>query len=51
LWGRRVVQLDRRRGSVRDEAGVVEKFGVVPVEEGYSNPGRKQKFRMSQEGG
>jgi 5'-3' exonuclease len=26
----RVVQLDRRRGVVRDEAGVVEKFGVVP---------------------
>ena len=25
-----VVQLDRRRGIVRDEAGVVEKFGVVP---------------------
>ena len=24
------MQLDRRRGVVRDEAGVVEKFGVVP---------------------
>jgi hypothetical protein len=23
----------------------------VPVEEGHSNPARKQKFRMSQEGG
>jgi 5'-3' exonuclease len=28
--GTRVVQLDRRRGIVRDKAGVVEKFGVVP---------------------
>jgi hypothetical protein len=30
IVGTRVVQLDRRRGGVRDEAGVVEKFGVVP---------------------
>ncbi len=28
--GRRVVQLDRRSGTVRDEAGVWEKFGVAP---------------------
>jgi 5'-3' exonuclease len=28
--GTRVVQLDRRRNIVRDEAGVVEKFGVAP---------------------
>jgi 5'-3' exonuclease len=28
--GMRVVQLDRRRGIVRDEAGVVEKWGVKP---------------------
>lgn len=28
--GNRVVQLDRRRNIVRDEAGVVEKFGVKP---------------------
>lgn len=28
--GTRVVQLDRRRGSVLDEAGVVAKFGVPP---------------------
>src|SRR6185369_9449292 len=28
--GTRVVQLDRRREIVRDEAGVVEKFGVKP---------------------
>src|SRR5215813_6256477 len=28
--GSRVVQLDRRRESLRDEAGVVEKFGVKP---------------------
>lgn len=28
--GTRIVQLDRRRDSVRDEAGVVEKFGVGP---------------------
>lgn len=28
--GERVVQLDRRRGEVRDEAGVVAKFGVPP---------------------
>jgi 5'-3' exonuclease len=27
----RVVQLDRRSGSLRDEAGVVEKFGVPPA--------------------
>jgi 5'-3' exonuclease len=29
--GQRVVQLDRMRGIVRDEAGVVEKFGVYPA--------------------
>jgi 5'-3' exonuclease len=28
--GKRVVQLDRRRDLLRDEAGVVEKFGVSP---------------------
>ena len=28
--GTRVVQLDRRRGIVRDEAGVVVKFGIKP---------------------
>jgi hypothetical protein len=28
--GTRVVQLDRRREIVRDEAGVVAKFGVMP---------------------
>jgi len=28
--GKRVVQLDRRRESLRDEAGVVAKFGVKP---------------------
>ena len=28
--GRRVVQVDRRSGRVRDEAGVIEKFGVPP---------------------
>ena len=28
--GSRVVQLDRRRGIVRDEAGVLEKWGVLP---------------------
>jgi len=31
IVGTRVVQLDRRRDVVRDEAGVVEKFGVVPA--------------------
>jgi 5'-3' exonuclease len=30
VTGTRVVQLDRRRDAVRDEAGVVEKFGVSP---------------------
>ncbi|HET9742210.1 MAG TPA: 5'-3' exonuclease H3TH domain-containing protein [Terriglobales bacterium] len=30
VQGSRVVQLDRRREIVRDEAGVVEKFGVLP---------------------
>jgi 5'-3' exonuclease len=29
--GERVVQLDRRRGEQRDEAGVVKKFGVLPA--------------------
>jgi 5'-3' exonuclease len=29
--GTRVVQMDRRRKTVRDEAGVVEKFGVSPA--------------------
>jgi 5'-3' exonuclease len=29
--GARVVQLDRRRREVRDEAGVVRKFGVTPA--------------------
>ena len=29
--GTRIVQLDRRREAVRDEAGVVEKFGVEPA--------------------
>ncbi|MEZ5316786.1 MAG: 5'-3' exonuclease H3TH domain-containing protein [Vicinamibacterales bacterium] len=29
--GTRVVQFDRRAGTVRDEAGVVEKFGVPPA--------------------
>ena len=29
--GTRVVQLDRRRRVLRDEAGVVEKFGVAPA--------------------
>ena len=28
--GDRIVQVDRRRGTVRDEAGVVDKFGVPP---------------------
>ena len=28
--GRRVVQLDRRRRTVRDETGVIAKFGVAP---------------------
>jgi 5'-3' exonuclease len=28
--GKRIVQLDRMRGIVRDEAGVIEKFGVHP---------------------
>ena len=29
--GTRIVQMDRRRRIVRDEAGIVEKFGVPPV--------------------
>ena len=28
--GNRIVQLDRRRNTVRDEAGVIDKFGVPP---------------------
>jgi 5'-3' exonuclease len=31
IVGTRVVQLDRRRDVVRDEAGLVERFGVVPA--------------------
>jgi 5'-3' exonuclease len=31
VTGRRVVQMDRRSGTVRDETGVVEKFGVTPA--------------------
>ncbi len=30
VTGSRIVQLDRRRNILRDEAGVLEKFGVVP---------------------
>ncbi len=29
--GKRVVQLDRRTGEIRDERGVIEKFGVPPA--------------------
>jgi 5'-3' exonuclease len=29
--GTRVVQMDRRRRTIRDESGVVEKFGVTPA--------------------
>ncbi|MEO8453224.1 MAG: 5'-3' exonuclease H3TH domain-containing protein [Gemmatimonadota bacterium] len=29
--GQRIVQLDRRQRQIRDEAGVVEKFGVLPT--------------------
>jgi 5'-3' exonuclease len=29
--GTRIVQMDRRRRTIRDEAGVVEKFGVEPA--------------------
>ena len=29
--GRRVVALDRRKGEVMDEAGVIEKFGIPPA--------------------
>jgi len=29
--GRRVVQMDRRRRTIRDEAGIIEKFGVPPA--------------------
>jgi 5'-3' exonuclease len=29
--GTRIVQMDRRRRTIRDEAGVVAKFGVTPV--------------------
>jgi 5'-3' exonuclease len=31
VQGTRVVQLDRRRNAIRDEAGVVAKFGVAPA--------------------
>jgi 5'-3' exonuclease len=30
ITGTRVVQMDRRKNAVRDEAGVIEKFGVRP---------------------
>jgi 5'-3' exonuclease len=29
--GTRIVQMDRRRRTIRDEAGVIEKFGVAPA--------------------
>jgi 5'-3' exonuclease len=29
--GTRIVQMDRRKGTIRDEAGVVERFGVAPA--------------------
>jgi len=31
VCGTRIVQLDRRAGQIRDEAGVVKKFGVPPA--------------------
>jgi len=31
ITGNRIVQFDRRRNIVRDEAGIVEKFGVKPA--------------------
>ena len=42
--GRRVVQLDRRRGILRDEDGVVAKWGVRPrVDSGLPGGGRRQR--------
>ena len=29
--GKRVVQMDRRNGTITDEAGVIEKFGIPPM--------------------
>ena len=29
--GKRVVQMDRRNGTITDEAGVIEKFGIPPI--------------------
>ena len=41
--GTRVVQLDRRQNILRDEAGVVEKFGVKPaIDSGLSGCGWRQ---------
>jgi 5'-3' exonuclease len=31
IVGTRIVQLDRRKNAIRDEAGVIEKFGVIPA--------------------
>jgi len=31
VMGERIVQLDRRKREIRDETGVVEKFGVMPA--------------------
>jgi 5'-3' exonuclease len=31
IVGTRIVQLDRRKNAIRDEAGVIEKFGVKPA--------------------
>jgi hypothetical protein len=40
--GTRVVQLDRRRDILRDEAGVVAKFGVSPqIDSGLPGPSRR----------
>ena len=44
--GQRVVALDRRKGAVMDEAGVIEKFGVPPSRDPrLPCPGRRRRRR------
>ena len=45
--GTRVVQLDRARNSLRDEAGVVEKLGCGRIDSGLPGRGRGQRRRLS----
>ena len=52
VGGDRVVQLDRRKGVVLDEAGVIEKFGVGPeLDPRLPGAGRRQRRRVPRPAG